>query len=148
MPNCLGALLTMWRWGRQANGLGQGRTLGSFETWGRWVRDPLLALGCRDVAERTGEAKQHDARRQAIADLFAIWWQTHGSRAVTIRDLHPRVIDVADPQRRGRQFLASYLGRLAGTRLGGFVLTRQEAPGKWGAASFALRPNNGDEPEA
>jgi hypothetical protein len=42
-----------------------------------------------------------------------------------------------DPQRRDRQ-LASRLVKLAGTRAGGFALTRQEATGKWGAATYSL----------
>ncbi len=135
----LAATLTIWRWGRQANDITPGRSLGSFEMWCRWVRDPLVTLGCRDPAERIGEAKFHDARRQAIADLFSAWWGKHGGRPVAIRDLHPDVKDVADPHGRGRQYLASHLGSLAGARLAGFVLTRQEATGKWGAATFALR---------
>ena len=40
----LAAALTIWRWGRLSP-LKSGITLGSFETWGQWVRDPLLALG-------------------------------------------------------------------------------------------------------
>jgi hypothetical protein len=46
---------------------------------------------------------------------------------------------VADPQGRGRQYLAAYLEKLAGTRLGGYVLTRQASPGKWGAATYKLQ---------
>ncbi len=140
----LAALLTIWRWGRHAANLTPGRTLGSFETWCRWVRDPLIALGCHDPAERIGEAKQYDARRQAIADLFVVWARHHGDRAVAVRDLHEDVRAIADPQARGRQYLASYLGRLAGTRLGGFVFTRQPSDGKWGAASYALLGAGGE----
>ena len=135
----LAAALTIWRWGRLAKGMTAGRPLGSFELWCRWVRDPLLALGCEDPAERVGEAKWLDARRQVIADIFAAWWEAHESRAIAVRDLHDKVKEAADPHRRGRQFLASYLGRLAGTRVNGFVLTRHRAGGKWGAATFSLR---------
>jgi hypothetical protein len=39
---------------------------------------------------------------------------------------------------RGRQFRAARLVELAGTRAVGFVLTRQEAAGKWGAATYSL----------
>jgi hypothetical protein len=48
----LAALLTIWRWGRYSTDLESGRPLGSFEQWSKWVRDPLLALGCQDPAER------------------------------------------------------------------------------------------------
>ena len=54
------ALLTIWRWGRLHEDLPAGRPLGSFEQWGRWVRDPLVALGCKDAAERVAEAKEQD----------------------------------------------------------------------------------------
>jgi hypothetical protein len=70
----LSALLTIWRWGRLAGDITRGRALGSFEQWCRWVRDPLVALGCHDPAERVSEAKERDARRQALVGLFAIWW--------------------------------------------------------------------------
>ncbi len=45
---------------------------------------------------------------------------------------------IADPQNRGRQFLASKLETLTGTRLAGWVLTRQPPNGKWGVATYAL----------
>jgi len=42
----LAAALTIWCWGRQnANSLKPGIALGSFETWGTWVRDPLAGIG-------------------------------------------------------------------------------------------------------
>jgi hypothetical protein len=135
----LAALLTIWRWGRITKDIVAGRTLGSFEQWGRWVRDPLLALGCKDPADRVGEAKERDARRQAISELFAIWWEHHEDRPTTISGLHEDVRHAADPQGRGRQFLSSQLERLAGTRTAGYVLTRQAPPGRWGAATYALK---------
>ena len=137
----LAALLTIWRWGRQARDLNPGRPLGSFEVWCRWVRDPLIALGCQDPAERVGDAKRHDERRRAIVEMFSIWARCHGSQPIAVRDLHDDVRAVADPQGRGRQYLASRLATLAGTRLAGFVLTRQPANGKWGAATYALLPS-------
>ena len=46
-------LLTIWRWGRQQQGkIKRGDALISFDTYCRWVRDPLLALGCRDPVTR------------------------------------------------------------------------------------------------
>src|ERR1044072_4289601 len=85
------------------------------------------------------KAKQDDARRQAIANLFQIWAEKHGERPVAVRDLHTAIAATADPQGRGRQFLASHIARLVGTRLSGFMLTRQAAIGKWGAATYALK---------
>ncbi len=141
-PELLAAALTIWRWGRQSTRLPRGRPLGSFDAWCQWVRDPLIALGCRDPVDRMREAKQSDAHREAIAGILAIWWEKHGSRAIAVRDLHDEVKEAADPHRRGRQYLASHLGRLAGIRLHGFTLTRQNAAGKWGAATFSLRRND------
>ena len=45
---------------------------------------------------------------------------------------------IADPQGRGRQYLATFVSGLAGTHAAGFVLTRQEAAGRWTAATYAL----------
>jgi hypothetical protein len=121
----LGAVLTIWRWGRVTSGIRPGRALGSFEQWCRWVRDPLLALGCQDPAERVTEAKERDGRRQAVVDLFTTWWDKHRDLPMAIRQLDDDVTQLADPQGRGRQYLTSYLEKLAGTRIAGFVLSRQ-----------------------
>ena len=140
----LAALLTIWRWGRLAKDIKPGLQLGSFEQWCGWVRNPLLALGCRDPVERVCEAKERDAERQAIVDIFSIWWDRHQDKPVAIRELHEDVRRAIDPQDRGRQYIASRAEKLTGTRLAGFVLTRQAAAGKWGKATYALRKAGSD----
>jgi hypothetical protein len=135
----LAALLTIWRWGRNAMEIKPGIALGSFEQWCRWVRDPLLALGCQDPVERVSEAKQRDGRRQVVAALFTIWWDRHHDHPVTVHQLHNDVKQALDPQGRGRQYISSKAEALAGTRMAGFVLTRQAPAGKWGAATYALK---------
>lgn len=72
--------------------------------------------------------------------MFTAWAASHGEKPVTVKDLHEEVRQIADPQGRGRQHLASYLEKLAGTRLAGFVLTRQKPVGTWGAATYSLKP--------
>ena len=131
--------LTIWRWGRQnATMLPRGKSLGSFETWAEWCRDPLFALGCRDPVERIQVLKANDPRRQRIAELFQVWWEHHGATPVKANQLAEPVKAVADPQGRGRQYLATFIAGLAGTHAGGFVLSRQESAGKWTAATYAL----------
>ena len=103
----LSALLTIWRWGRLER-VPAGKTLGSFEQWSRWVRDPLLALGCQDPVERISEAKERDSRRQSVSDLFSAWWACHQDKPVAIRDL--RRVGWRDPQGRGRQYGSSSRG--------------------------------------
>ena len=98
----LAALLTIWRWGRIAGDIKRGVTLGSFEKWCSWVRDPLLALGCQDPVERISEAKARDGRRQEVGDLFTVWWAKHGDQPVAVSQLDPCLVIVADPQGRGR----------------------------------------------
>ena len=141
----LAALLTIWRWGRIASDIKRGLALGSFDQWCQWVRDPFLALGCHDPAARVREAKQRDSRRQIVADMFAIWWASHNDQPVTVRGVHDDVTRAMDPQGRGRQFLAAQLEKLAGTRAGGFVLSRQASAGRWGAATYALKKTNETE---
>jgi hypothetical protein len=141
----LSAALTIWRFGRQNQQDGRrGRPLGSFETWSDWVRDPLLALGCRDPVERLEMLKAHDPYRQKIAELFKAWWKEHEDRPTRASELAEPIRHLIDPMNRGRQFVATALGRMAGTRAAGFVLVRREAGGKWGAASYALHPTTGD----
>ncbi len=140
----LAAALTIWRWGR-LECLPEGRTLGSFETWCRWVRDPLVALGCRDPVERIGEAKERDGRRQSAAELFTTWWEKHGDHPVAVRDLHPDVRHLIDAQDRGRQYVSAQLEKLTGTRIASLVLTRQAAAGKWGVATYAMKSAGGPD---
>lgn len=119
----LSAALTIWRWGRQTHALDQGLTLGSFEQWGRWCRDPLISLGCQDVVARTVETKAADPQRNAAAELFDIWWQHHADAPVRAVELAEPVRCAIDPRSRGRQYIARRLSTLGGARVGGFVLT-------------------------
>jgi len=114
----LAAALTIWRWGRQ-NTIDRGKPLGSFEQWASWCRDPLLALGCQDPVDRIAELKAHDPRRRRVADLFGAWWGQHGATPVTANDLADGVKVIADPQGRGRQYLATVIAGYAGTHATG-----------------------------
>ena len=133
----LAAALTIWRYGRLAQ-LAPGKPLGSYESWCAQVRDPLLALGCRDPVERISDVKKRDPDRQALAALFGLWWTYHRDFVVRAHELNEEVRKQIDPQGRGRQFVAAYLERRVGARFGGYVLTRQISPGKWSAATYKL----------
>lgn len=136
----LADVLTIWRWGRQSgDALSAGRSLGSFTVWARWCRDPLVALGCRDPVLRVVDAKAKDPRRQHAAELYATWWDAHRDRLVSVAELAEPVRAVADPEGRGRQYLATLLRRLENTRAGGFVLTRSASVGHWTPDRYALR---------
>lgn len=135
----LAALLLIWRWGRQANDLKAGKPLGSFELWSKWVRDPLLTLGCADPAEQVNEAKERDSRRQFVLDLLNLWQKHHDERPVAVRDLHDDIRGCLDPHKRGRQFVSAQIEKLAGTRIAGYQFTRQPSAGRWGAATYALK---------
>jgi hypothetical protein len=141
----LAAFLTIWRWGRIANEIDPGLRLGSFTQWCKWVRDPLLALGCQDPAERVSEAKDRDGRRQEVRELFRIWWECHRSKPIAASHLHDDVKRGLDPQGRGRQYIASQLEKLASTRMNGFMLSRQRSAGRWGVATYALKLTDAGE---
>ena len=135
----LTAALIVWRWGRQnAADLTRGLPVGSFETWAEWVRDPLLTLGCADPMERVRALKANDPRRQRIVELFATWREHHKGQPVTAANLAEPLLKLIDLQGRGRQYVTSRLLQMTGTRAGGFVLTREDAVGKWGAGTYAL----------
>lgn len=135
----LAACLTIWRWGMQCS-LPAGKPLGGFEQWCRWVRDPLLALGCVDPVLRISEAKQNDPHRIRKAEIFEAWWNAHRNSPVKIRDIAEPVRALIDPQNRNRNYLAKAVAVLVGTRIAGFVMTKQLPIGKWGAATYALQP--------
>ncbi|MBW4034114.1 MAG: hypothetical protein HIU90_01445 [Proteobacteria bacterium] len=136
----LTAALTIWRWGRQAEGkLTKGKPFGSFETWARWIRDPLLTLGCADPVEAIARAKARDPRRIKLAELFDQWWADHHNYAVPAARLSEAVKGILDPQNRGRNYIVSTVNAYVGTRAAGFVLTRQDAEGRWGHATYALK---------
>jgi len=141
----LSALLTIWRWARQNEAsLTRGRPLGSFELWRGWVRDPLLTLGCADPVARIGANKANDPHRLRIIAIFATWWSAHGATPVSASQLAEPVCEVIDELGKGRQFVASQLAGMEGTRAAGFVLVRQRM-GKWSADIYALRKVE-DEP--
>jgi hypothetical protein len=141
----LAAAMTIWRWGRHNKIIPSGMPLGSFEQWCRWVRDPLVALGCQDPAKRVHSAKERDTRRQLIAEFFAAWWDKHKGTPMLSRDLNEDVVKIIDPQGRGRQYVTSRLEKLTDSRVGGFVLTRQEPAGAWGRATYALTQDSKPE---
>lgn len=134
----LAACLTIWRWGRLQN-LESGLPLGSFEQWCKWVRDPLLALGCQDPVARVHEAKSRDNQRQQVAEFFNAWYERFGDQPVALRELSETLNALIDPQNRGRQFVAAQVQKLTGTRLSGYLLTRQRPPGNWGVTTYALK---------
>jgi len=119
----LAAALTIWRWGRQTR-MKRGIPLGSFEHWGVWVRDPLLALGCPDPVDRIRQIKERDPARQRVIEMFGAWWEAHKDNAVRAADLAPEVREIIDPSQRGRQYVARAVQGLIGTRQGGFTLER------------------------
>jgi putative DNA primase/helicase len=136
----LAAALTVWRWGRQnVSSLTPGIALGSFETWGTWVRDPLLALGCQDPVAQIREIKARDPHRQKVAEFYELWWKHHGDAPTKASELAEEVKAAIDPQGRGRQFIAKAVEDLSGTRQSGFVLTRQKGEGRKAVATYALK---------
>jgi hypothetical protein len=145
----LSAVLTIWRWGRQQASfmVPKGKPLGSFETWAEWCRDPLMELGCADPVERIELLKASDPNRQRVAEFFQAWWQSHKDAPVKLKDLDEAPRAAIDPQGRGRQYLAARVAGLAGTHAAGFVMTRQEAGGKWQASTYALKITNGNPEE-
>jgi hypothetical protein len=85
------------------------------------------------------DAKAADPRRQKVAEIFSAWSQAHGDKPMAVADLAEPVRAAADPAGRGRQYLASVIRALDGTRAAGFVLTRSASVGKWEADRYALR---------
>ncbi|MXP63901.1 hypothetical protein E0493_11145 [Roseomonas sp. M0104] len=132
-------VLIIWRWGRQmGDTLPAGQPLGSFTQWGRWCRDPLLALGCQDPAWRIADIKARDPLRQEVSEIFIAWWNAHRDRSVKAAELADSVREAADMLGRSRQQWAAKVASLEGTRVAGFVLTRVRT-GRWSPDRYVLR---------
>jgi hypothetical protein len=123
----LSAVLTIWRYGQQ-NEVRRGLPLGNYEVWARWVRDPLLELGCHDPVLRIVQIKADDPRRKAITEVFEAWWRQHGDQPVKATGLHDEVKQLLDPNaamndgllKYNRQHVARWLVKHKGTRVGGY----------------------------
>ncbi|WP_159992640.1 hypothetical protein [Roseomonas sp. 18066] len=136
----LSAALTIWRWGRRlGEELPKGRYLGSFGQWGRWCRDPLLALGCQDPALRVAEIKALDPRRQAMIEAFEAWWAIHRDEPVTARELDASIFEAFSPGPLSRQRASSMLNGWAGTRIEGYHLLRLPKMGTWATFRYQMR---------
>jgi hypothetical protein len=72
------------------------------------------------------------------ARIYPAWWQAHEARPVTVMELAEPVRAAADPDSRGRQFIAVKLCVLDGVRAAGFVLARRKSVGKWSPARYLL----------
>jgi hypothetical protein len=130
------AVLTIWRWGR-LNRLDRGITLGSFEEWGEWCRDPLLALGCADPVVRMDKVKSEDPRRQQVAQFFSAWHARHGDREMEVSELDPTLWELAGPYGRNRQVMADFVKKLDAVTLGGFALKRIKTA-KWSNSIYTV----------
>lgn len=125
-------MATIWRFGRQnARNLQVGRPLGSYSSWTRWARDPLLTLGCRDPVERFEELAAADPLRQEEIAIFTAWSKHHLNQAVQAQALHDEVKKLIDPRGVPEPRLHSirrWLGRRADMRLAGFRLSVEKDP--------------------
>jgi hypothetical protein len=129
----LSAALTIWRYGQQ-NQLKRGLPLGNYEVWARWIRDPLLDLGCQDPVQRIAQIKADDPRRKAIMEVFETWWLHHEGQPVKANDLHADVKQLLDPNatmiegntKYSRQRIARWLVQHKGTRVGGYWMEELE----------------------
>jgi putative DNA primase/helicase len=135
-PALLSDALIIWRWGRQTV-VAHGKPLGSYETWGMWCRDPLLALGCRDPVDRISEIKAADPRRRALMDFFEVWNAVHGDSIVKGTDVAPEVIKYID-EKAGRKpdgnldysrhRVTKFLRDNRNTRVGGYAFIQIKDP--------------------
>jgi hypothetical protein len=141
-PELLAATLTIVRWAIQnPEELMRGRAMGSYGQWARWVRDPLLTLGCADVALRVDAVKQADPERQRRGALLEALHCWKGEEAFTAADLEAAPFELqilVSPTGASRQRFAAELGRLSNMRVGGFVLRQWKPAGQWSPAKYQV----------
>jgi hypothetical protein len=146
--NLLSSALTIWKWGRQTK-LKPGKSLGSYEVWSQWCRDPLLALDMRDPVDRLVEIKAADPARRVLVAVFDQWWTTHGDTLLKAQDLDHEVIKLIPnaTTRDGvvsRQRVAGFLAMNVDARVGGYALTKVPLTKK--VAGYKLTYQTKEEP--
>jgi hypothetical protein len=156
----LEASLTIWRWGQlgcqgAADKAKEGKALGSFETWCTWVRDPLLALGCKDPVVRVTEAKSENLDNLRTIELFEMWHRKHGGNPVSLKALDSEAQQLILPANRvwtgtvSWQALTPHLNAKNGTRVAGAVFERfSDVKRGGGAAAYRLRIEDREKWEA
>jgi hypothetical protein len=89
------AVLTIARWGfiRRENRTdwslddpGKGKAFAGFETWCRRVRDPLIALGCRDPVAAMDDVRASDPLGERLRILVNAWDAELGGRSLTCKE--------------------------------------------------------------
>jgi hypothetical protein len=133
--------LTIVRWGCQnRDQLKTGKPFG-YPDWCRMVRDPLLTLGCPDPVNGAQRSKQSDPERVAKVEFFEAWFRHYGDDPMSVVKLlggHPSVAGLLDPHSRGRQWAATRLKKMDGSRIAGFELTASKG-GDWSATTYRLQ---------
>lgn len=127
------ALHTIARWGQgKDTGL---PPLGSFETWSRRVRDPLVALGLPDCCAVLEELHRADPERETALEVLTEWRRNFDGTATTVAEairaaMHdPSLRDALDgvagaPGGINAKRLGKYLGRIKDRVFGSLVLRR------------------------
>lgn len=129
------ALHTIARWGAgRASGLAP---LGSFETWSRRVRDPLVALGLADCCAVLEELHKADPEREAALEVLTEWRRSFGGTATAVAtavrvatNYDASLRDALDAVAGGpgginAKRLGKYLGRIRDRVFGDMVLRQQ-----------------------
>jgi hypothetical protein len=77
------------------------------------------------------EIKEGDPKRQALVEIFDVWWEKHRGEPVKVSDLAPEVTALI-PHAHGfdgtvnRQLVTGWLRRTVDTRVGGYGLTKTD----------------------
>jgi hypothetical protein len=80
-------------------------SIGSYEGWSRWVRDPLIWLGRADPAETMELARGSDPRLAALKTILAQWSAQIGDLRITEQEV------IAKASERGAMNSRRYRGQ-------------------------------------
>jgi putative DNA primase/helicase len=141
-PRLVTAALTILRAyhvaGRPKSGL---PPVGSFEAWGRWIRDALVWVGQPDIAVSINRVRNRDPERIALLSILTGWQNILGTQKLRTVEVIAQAAEAArDPQRAEAadflEALSSVAGELDGSispvRLGTYLgrSTRRNVAGR------------------
>jgi putative DNA primase/helicase len=95
-PALVAAILTILRAWHVSNTRIGIDPLGSFESWSRRIREPLIWLDCDDQVETVAAVRGTDPKREALAALLVEWDSALGTGEFTVQQIIDRAITLAN----------------------------------------------------
>lgn len=132
------AALTIARWGYlrretardwSLDDPSSGKAFAGFETWCRRIRDPLVALGCRDPVLSLDDVRHSDSHGEHLRILMSAWETEIGDRSLICKKaIHDAQGGMGDLTNAMEAVAGDRSGEINPRRLGAFLKAHEGSP--------------------